>query len=188
MCIWLQRITKNVCGAAFFDKATGVHHGYTVHESSEHGRIVADHDKRHAMPLTDISHQGDDLRLKRGIELAGRFVRDYQLRTTGHRLRNNDSLPLPSAQLMRICAIDQSRLIEANFSEQLFHPHPAIPPRHAHMRAQYFRDLIADSNDRIQCQRGILRDESNLRSSNAAQRGLRKGEQIASSKVDRYAV
>ena len=112
----MQRSAKNVFDASLFNNATGVHHGNTVHKSSQHGGIVADHDESHAMPLTDLSHQGNNLRLKRGIELAGRFVCDHQLGTTRHRLRNYDSLPLPSTQLMRICVIDRSRPIEAKFN------------------------------------------------------------------------
>ncbi len=78
---------------------------------------MADHDESHAVPLTDLSHYGKGLRLKRGIELAGRLVRDHQLGPTRHRLSYDDALPLPSAQLMRICVMDLSRPIEANLAK-----------------------------------------------------------------------
>jgi hypothetical protein len=58
---------KDVSGASLFDDATGVHHGNSVDKSGEHGRIVTDHNKCHAMPLTYLSHQGNNLCLKRGI-------------------------------------------------------------------------------------------------------------------------
>jgi hypothetical protein len=179
---------KDVSGASLFDDATGVHHGNSVDKSGEHGRIVTDHNKCHAMPLTYRSHQGNNLCLKRGIELARRFVRDHQLGTARDSLCNHNSLPLPSTQLVRICAIDLARLIEADFSEQLFDARPAIPPIHAHMRSKRLRNLIADANDRIQSQRGILWDESNLNSSNPSQGGLGQGQQIAPPEADRATV
>jgi hypothetical protein len=179
---------KDVSGASLFDDATGIHHGNSVDKSSEHGGIVTDHDKCHTVPLTDCSHQGNNLRLERGIELARRFVCDHQLGTARDSLCNHNSLPLPSTQLVWICAIDLARLIEADFSEQLFDARPAIAPIHVHVRSEHLRNLIADANDRIQGQRGILWDESNLSSSNPSESGLRQSEQIATLKADRATV
>ena len=67
---------------------------------------MADDNKRHAVTPADLQHQIHDLRLKRGIELAGRFVGNHQLRIACYCLRNHDPLPLPPAQLMRIGGID----------------------------------------------------------------------------------
>src|SRR5581483_1283996 len=68
----------------------------------EDRRIVTDQQNRQAKPCPQIFHQGHPFGLQPRIERGGGLIRNEERRTARQRQRHRESLPLASAQLVRI--------------------------------------------------------------------------------------
>jgi hypothetical protein len=154
----VKRAAEDVFGTSLLDNASSIDHSDPIHEPCKHGWIVSDQHKRGVMPFSQLSHEAQDLHAQRGIEFARRFVGDHQSRMARHRLRNDDTLPLSTAQLMGVGSKDVVRSVKTNPQEQLFDAPLALPRSYARMRSKHFRNQFADREDRVQSERWILRD------------------------------
>ena len=127
------------------------------------------------------------LALHRDIECGGRLVRDHEAGIAGERHRDQDALPHPAGDFVRIQLQNVPRFADRDFGEKL---RRALQRRHvstAQGDAAADRDLRADALDRIERGHRILRDQRDAAAQQAAPLGLRHRQQIASLELNRTA-
>ncbi len=111
--------------------------------------------------------------LHRGVEGAGGLVRDEQPRAEGDRGRDEDPLPHPAGELVRILSRAQIGVVQPDAVEQLEHAGVPGTPVAMPVQTQHLGDLHADGAHRVERRRRILRDQPDLRPADAAERPIR---------------
>jgi hypothetical protein len=79
-----------------------IHHRNAVRKVMNNTEIVSDKQKSQMQRFLQLFQQVDDLGLNRNIQGRNRLIRNDQFRLEGERTCDSNSLPLTSAELVRI--------------------------------------------------------------------------------------
>ena len=118
---------------------------------------MRDEDRGEAEPAAQLPEQVDDRALRQDVERGRRLVQDHDLRIEQQRHGDQDALPHPPGQLVRVRAQHAIR-VQVNEVEQL--PGAVVHPvRVAHpVRAAGVKELFPDRDHRIEGRERGLED------------------------------
>ena len=120
------RVGEDVGGRALLDDAPGVHHGDPVGERGDHGEVVSDVQRRHAVPLGQGPDRLEHVGLGAHVETGGRLVEHDHRGPGGERHGQADSLLLTARQLMRVATEELWRRRQQHLGEHLDQPSPSF--------------------------------------------------------------
>ena len=136
-----------------------------------------------------IAQQIEDLLLRRDVERGRRLVGDDQRRRAGERRGDQQPLPLPARELVRIAFERRLRVGQLHAAQQRRSDAGAVLAAAAcrpwRMPAHDLEKLRADLEDRVQRQIRVLRDEADAAAADApVQLALAERQQVFAGKAD----
>ena len=111
-----------------------------------------------------------DLRLDRNIQGCGGLICDQDLRITAHGHGDHHTLAHTAGKLVGIAVHSLFRVCDANGCEKLQHPGLCFFFVHIGMAPDQLYHLIANSVNRIQCGKRILKDHGDLTTADLTER------------------
>ncbi len=128
-----------------FHNLPRIHHRYFLRRLGDNAQIMCDQDHRHVVFFLELGNQAQDLRLNGHIQRSCGFVREQQLRTTGHGHGDHHTLAHASAQLMGIVSDASRRFRNADFLQKPDTYLQRLRGGYTPMQADRFGNLISDA-------------------------------------------
>jgi hypothetical protein len=150
---------QHLVRCALLDDAAFVHDQDAVGPVGGHPEVVGDHQDAGAQVTRHRLQVVEHLALDGHVERACRLVGDHQGGPGDQGDRDEDPLPHPAGQLVRVLAGPDRRLVKARRRQGLHREDGRVPAVGEPVQQQHLRDLPADADDRVERDRGILRDE-----------------------------
>ena len=169
------------------DHPARVHHVDPVRVPGDHAHVVRDQQHRHAEAILEVVEQREDLRLDRDIKRGRRLVSDQQLRLTGQRHRDHDTLAQPAGELMRVVAEPLLRLGQAHQAEHLGGTIHGRCLARAAVQPDRLRHLVADRLRGVERAERVLEDHRDVIAADLAQVKLGQADQFPAVQLDRAA-
>ena len=137
-----------------------IHDGDPVADMAGQRQVVGNVEKRRPPLLNQGKHQVQNFRSDRNIEHRNGLVCNHELGIQNESPRNCNSLPLPSAHLMRESVHEFLRWNKFDFSQDLLDSLIKLITSFGYfLDSQRFGNNILDHHSRIQGLEGILKDD-----------------------------
>ena len=141
---------EHLCHRTGFDDLAGVHDRDAVGFLGHQRQIVCDEHNGHPVLGTKIPQQRHDLGLHRDVQCRGGLVGDQHAGIEGHRHRNQQTLPHPTGELVRIGVQPRFGLRNADPGHQLDRLALGFPATHTPVDAEWLGQLGADGVERVE--------------------------------------
>ena len=167
-----------------FDQPAVPHDSDAVGNLGDHAHVMGDEQHRGAVIALQVADQRQDLLLRGDVERRGRLVRDQKFWFEHQRHRDHDALALSARQPVRIGRKDAFDLGQPHL---FHHRQDFLAPRagiEIGMDAQYFVDLAADRNHRVERRHRLLKDHRHGGGAQLPQAPVAGGEQFFADQLD----
>ena len=176
----VPRVREDREDVAHLDDAACVHDDHAVAELCDEAEIVRDQDRGGMRLLLRRLEHLDHLSLDRHVERRRRLVGDQELRLVRDRHRDHRALPHAARELVRVLRVAPRRVRDADELEQLDHPLPHLVALQLRpVGRDRLRELVADSEHRIERGHRILEDHRDVVAANLTQLLRRHLQQVA---------
>src|SRR5882757_8172832 len=176
--------TEKLRNRRLFNDPSRIHDHDALGELRNDTEVVRDQHHRHAELLAQLAQKLEDLGLDRDVERRRRLIRDQKTRPARDGHRNHDPLAHTARQTMRVIVGAAAGIGNAYKIEQLDRALPRGRPGHFLVLLNGLGDLFGYRQHRIKRRHRILEDHRDLAAANAAQRTLRRFQQILSFEYD----
>jgi len=154
----VQRRWNEYCARCNFDNAPEVHDHDALAKTRDHGQVVTDKQAREPVLTLNARQQVNDLALHGYVERADRLIAHDQARIDDQRARDDRTLQLATARLVRITVPKFGG--KPDFIEQRRGARCPLQAGHPWLeRAQRLRDALDDRHARIEAGVRILEYE-----------------------------
>ena len=168
---------QKVLRLSLFDDPAMTHDDDPVGHVSDDGQIMGDHQQGHAVFPGEPLQEVEDLRLRRHVERGCRFVRDQQARPQGDGHGDDDPLPLPTGQLVRIARQRKSIRGQTDTRQGICRARLCLGAGGRRLvYADRFRHLLPDGLNRVQRCHRFLENHANVIAARLAK--LRFGQRV----------
>jgi len=162
----MHRRSQDNISRSRLDNSSCVKYENAIRKSRQQRRIMRYEDHRRADFFLQSSKYFEDLFLRRGIERSRGLVRYDRRRPTSNRLRDQDALPLPPAELVRVglrnafyvFGEDRPEDFSGSFPQGDFAAHP--------VSRQYLPDLLVRAHRRVKRYGRLLENQRNTFAAN----------------------
>ena len=165
----VRGVGDDLLDGAGFDDPPAVDDGDPVGHGRRHREIVGDEHEGGAAVAAELADQLEDLGLDRDVERRRRLVGEHQHRLAGHRHRDHHPLALTAGELVRVRADPARRLGD---------PHPLEPRLGRPVVACRLGELPAHPHGRVERGHRVLEDRAHPLAPDAAQRGVRRADDL----------
>ena len=181
----MRRVVVELREASFLDNFASLHYEKAIRKARLNFRRMIDKEDRQPNLLLQASQQSKQLSLVAAIQRRGGFVCDQKSGTASQSLREDNTLKLSAAQLVRIGREKTFGRMKVYSRKPGLRVGAALLPAASVVGVQDLGDLVAHAQDRAQRDSRLLRHKRNLCAPDLFQRPLVQREQFLSAKLDR---
>ena len=171
----LARIAQDLLARPLLHDAAELHHHHAVGDLRDDAEVVGNEQHAGLLAPLHLTHELQDLRLRRDVERGGRLVGDQQRRIEHQRGCDHDALALAAGKLMRIGIDHLLGIGQMHRAHDLEHALAPLLRIERGVDLQHLADLVADPLDRIERGHRLLEHHGHAGAAGGAQLGIRFG-------------
>jgi hypothetical protein len=153
---------KYLVNGAFFDNLSGIHDIDTFAYRPDQSQIMRDKEHAGAELVPELADELDHARFDGDIQCRRGLIEEEQRRTSQQCHSENDSLLLPTGELVRVGRQQAINIWQLDGSEHLPHCGHCLMTTQMRMRARHLQELRANGQAGMQRCRRVLIDHGNL--------------------------
>ena len=147
-------MADDLVGSPLLHDLAGIHHDHAISDLLHDAKVVRDQKDGHPELLLQVAQKFENLRLDRDIKRGGGLIGNEELGTRGDGHGDHDALLHTAGHLVRIGTRTDFR--GGNSDEIKQTDHLGVGGVRGLMKLERLHDLLADTEDRIQCSTGLL--------------------------------
>ena len=158
----MTRIIEDLINITLFDDSSCIHDIHIVRNLRHNAKVMRDVDNGKVGFCLDFLDQFKDLRLNRNIKRRCRLITDQNIRFTGKRNRDDNTLTHTAGEFVRILFEPLFRILDSYLRKEIDRTLFRFRLGKLQMQDHAFHDLLSDRHGRIERGHRILEYHGNM--------------------------